>query len=245
MHDYEVDWTPDAITWSIDGNSVRTLNREDTWNETANRYSYPQTPGQIQLSLWPAGLASNGQGTINWAGGLVEWNSQYMVNGYYYAAFDSVEIKCYDPPSGAASNGSKSYVYTDDLMTNSSIETTNLNTVLSSFLATGLNETAGSKTQSAGSSATSSVNTIPGLTGAGPGTNSHDNGTSSGSGNSGSGSGSGGNTGSYTATGSGSAATGFVQGSGDGNAASHVGGETAVQGSLFAVVVGIIALCVL
>ena len=166
-----------------------------------------------------------------------------MVNGYYYAAFDSVQITCYDPPSGAASNGSKSYVYTDDLMTNSSIETTNLNTVLSSFLATGLNETAGSQTQSAGSSATSSVNTIPGLTGAGPGTNSHDNGTSGAAASSGSGSG--GNTGSYTATGSGSAATGFVQGSGDGNAASHVGGETAVQGSLFAVVVGIIALCVL
>jgi len=56
-----------------------------------------------------------------------------MVNGYYYASFDSVEIDCYDPPSGANVQGSKSYVYTDDSMSNSSIEITDKNTILGSF----------------------------------------------------------------------------------------------------------------
>ena len=47
-----------------------------------------------------------------------------MVNGYYYAAFDSVETQCYDPPPGARSTGDKSYIYTDVSMTNQSIEIT-------------------------------------------------------------------------------------------------------------------------
>lgn len=69
-HDYEIDWQPDTLTWSIDGKVVRTLKKADTWNATANRYTFPQTPARVQLSLWPAGLSSNGQGTVNWAGGL-------------------------------------------------------------------------------------------------------------------------------------------------------------------------------
>ena len=245
MHDYEIDWKPDQINWYIDGNNVRTLNKEDTWNATANRYSYPQTPGQVQLSLWPAGLPSNGQGTINWGGGLVQWDSPYMVNGYYYAAFDSVDIECYDPPDGASVQGDNAYVYTDDAMVNTSISVTNDKTILGSFLASGLDPGKGNTTGSAAPSQSSNVNTIPGLSGAGPGNdgNRGDNGTASGS-STGSDGGSGG---SYTATGTGSAATGFVQGDGGSNGAGQIGGnsEQVLQGSLLAVVVAIVALCVL
>ena len=246
MHEYEIDWQPDSINWYIDGKNVRTLNRNDTWNATANRYFYPQTPGQVQLSLWPAGLPSNGEGTIAWGGGLVQWDSQYMVNGYYYAAFDSVEIDCYDPPSGANIQGSTSYVYTDDAMANSSVEITNKNTILGSFLATGLEPGEGNATSSGSTPAKSSdVATIPGLTGSGPGSNGDrgDNGTASSSGTSDSG----GSGGTYTATGTGSASTGFVQGNGGSNGAAQIGGnsEQVLQGSVFAVVVAIVALCVL
>jgi Glycosyl hydrolases family 16 len=239
FHDYEIDWQPDSITWSIDGNVVRTLEKESTWNETANRYSYPQTPCQVQLSLWPGGLESNGEGTIAWAGGLVTWNDPSMVNGYYYAAFDSVEMQCYDPPPGARTEGDKSYIYTDVAMTNASVEITNDDTILASFLASGIDMNKGNKTGNSPQS--SDVATIPGLTGTGPGSNNHDNGTSSSdSGN--------GLQGTSVATGTGSASTGFVQGDGGtGNGASHVGGngEQVLQGSLFAVVVAIIGLCVL
>lgn len=254
FHDYEIDWQPDTITWSVDGNLVRTLNREDTWNATGNRYDYPQTPCSIQLSLWPGGLSTNGQGTINWAGGLVQWDSPYMTNGYYYAQFDSVSVQCYDPPSGANVQGSKSYIFTDPTMTNSSVEVTNNNTVLRSFLGTGTNLTAGTSTgSSAGAANSSTPATVPGLSGVGTGSNGGRGGNStSGSGGSSSGSGSSGGsgTGSETASSSGAASTGFVQGNGgegSKNGAGSIAGssETVLQGSLFAVVVALVGLCVL
>jgi hypothetical protein len=253
MHDYEIDWQPDSITWSIDGKVVRTLDREDTWNATANRYYYPQTPCQVQLSLWPGGLPTNGEGTIEWAGGLVEWDSPYMTNGYYYAQFDSVSVECYDPPSGANVQGSKSYIFSDSSMTNLSVEVTNDNTVLKSFLGTGTNMSAASNTaSSSGSSKTSEVATIPGLSGVGTGSNGGrgDNTTGSGDSSSSGSDGGSGSDSSATASTSGAASTGFVQGdSGDGssNGAGSLGGnsETLLKGSLFAAIVAVVGLCIM
>lgn len=100
-HVYEIDWQPDQLTWSIDGNVMRTLKRSDTYNSTAKQYYYPQTPSRIMLSLWPAGLSSNGEGTIEWAGGLVNWdNTKLMQNGYYYAMFEDV-VSCITEPCPA------------------------------------------------------------------------------------------------------------------------------------------------
>ncbi|OCT50116.1 putative glycosidase crf2 [Cladophialophora carrionii] len=251
MHDYEIDWQPDSITWSIDGKVVRTLDREDTWNATANRYYYPQTPCQVQLSLWPGGLPTNGEGTIEWAGGLVEWDSPYMTNGYYFAQFDSVSVECYDPPSGANVQGSKSYIFTDPSMTNLSVEVTNDNTVLKSFLGTGTNMSANypsNTASSSGSSKTSEVATIPGLSGGGTGSNGDRGDNSSGS-NSDSDGGSGSDSGA-TASASGAASTGFVQGDGgDGssNGAGSIGGngESLLKGSLFAAIVAVVGLCIM
>jgi beta-glucanase (GH16 family) len=249
MHEYEIDWQPDTITWSIDGKVVRTLDRDSTWNATANRYSYPQTPARVQLSLWPGGLPSNGEGTINWAGGLVQWDSPAMVNGYYYAAFDQVSIECYDPPSGVRAPGNKAYIFTDKAMTNASVEITNNSTVLASLLGTGTNMSADYPHASASAKA-SDLATIPGLTGAGPGTDGQrggDNSSSSSSDDSSSSSGS--DSGSTAATATGSASTGFVQGDGgsSGNGAGQVGGnsESVLKGSLFAVIIALVGLCVL
>jgi len=239
MHDYEIDWQPDTITWSIDGKVVRTLDRDGTWNATANRYSFPQTPSRVQLSLWPGGLPTNGKGTIDWAGGLVQWDSPYMTNGYYYAAFDEVSVQCYDPPAGAKKSGNKSYIFDDKSMTNATVEITNDNTVLKSLLGTGTNMSADYAHASASAS---DVATIPGLNGAGPGTNGQrpDNGTSSSDGGDD-------GSGSSTASTTGSASTGFVQGGGGSNGAGQIGGnsESALKGSLFAVIVAIVGLCVL
>lgn len=60
-----------------------------------------------------------------------------MANGYYYAAFDSVSIQCYNPPSGANVQGSQSYIIADKAATNASVEITNQNTILKSFLGSG------------------------------------------------------------------------------------------------------------
>lgn len=242
-HEYEIDWTPDKITWSIDGKQVRTQQKSDTWNVTSNRYDYPQTPARVQLSLWPAGLPTNGEGTIEWGGGLVDWNSQYVTNGYYYAAFSEVRMQCYNPPSGANVQGSVSYTYDDVAATNDTVVIGNKPTVLKSLLGSGTNMTADypSEVASASASAQSSeVATVPGLTGAGPGTNGQRGDNQSGGSPSESASGDSSNT-----DGSTSAATGFVQGggsNGSGNGAAVQRPERILQGSLFAVVVAVIGL---
>lgn len=175
VHQYCIDWNPDTVTWSIDGNDMRTLNKADTWNSSDNSYHFPQTPARVQLSLWPAGLSSNGEGTIEWAGGLVDWdNSPYMQNGYYYAMVNDVSVECYDPPSGFSNDfGDKAYYYTSTVGTNNTVAIGNNNTILSSFMASGDNPTYGAQ-PSGSSSSTSSAPTmsntpesVPGISGGG------------------------------------------------------------------------------
>lgn len=110
---------------------------------------------------------------------------------------------------------------------------TNNPTVLGSFLATGLNMNEGANASASDSgSATKTANTIPGMSGVGPGVDSHsDDGSSSSS-----------SAAASQATGTGSAATGFVQGH---SGASAVQPEKVLGGSMFAVIVAIVGLCIL
>ncbi|CAG5165495.1 uncharacterized protein ALTATR162_LOCUS6802 [Alternaria atra] len=139
MHEYCVDWKEDTLTWSINGKNQRTLERDSTWNKTSGRYDYPQTPARIMLSLWPAGLPTNEKGTIDWAGGEIDWNSPYMTNGYYAARFQEVTVECYDPPEGAQIKGKKTYKYTDEAGTNNTVAITDDVVVLGSLMGTGEN----------------------------------------------------------------------------------------------------------
>jgi hypothetical protein len=171
------------LTWSLDGKAYRTVKRSDTFNQTSKIYNYPQTPSRVQLSLWPAGLASNGDGTVNWAGGLVQWNAPDVANaGYYYAMVKDVTIKCYDPPSGAQIEGSKAYIYTDKTGTENTVKITDDNTVMQSFLDSGLNMDA-NKPSGSGAPVATDAPTVPGLSGVGTGSNGlrggGDNGTAS------------------------------------------------------------------
>jgi hypothetical protein len=236
-HDYTIDWSPDQIQWSVDGQVGRTLKRSDTWNATANRYAYPQTPARVELSIWPGGLSTNAEGTIEWAGGKIDWNSPLMQpNGYYYAEVRSVDMECYNPPTGAKQSGKTSYIYDNAAATNTTVEITDKNTVLKSLLGTGTNMTADYPSQSSkGASASGSVAAVPGLSGAGPGTN----------GLRGEG-GSGGSGGSQASSAAAAGSTGFSQGgtSIKGNAAPATN-EKVLQGSMFAgliAVVGMLAL---
>jgi hypothetical protein len=172
-HTYEIDWTPDTVTWSIDGQVGRTLKRADTWNETTSQWMFPQTPSRIQLSLWPGGLASNGQGTIDWAGGLVDYNSPDVIsNGYFYAAFESVTVKCLGAKSSPGTNSGTSYTYSSYSGTNDTVVDGDKPTVLSSFVGTGTD-------LNAGAAAGSAAPQVPG--GVSPGVNVHNQAGGSGS----------------------------------------------------------------
>ncbi|KAF1944976.1 cell wall glucanase [Clathrospora elynae] len=160
MHEYCIDWTEDKLTWTINDVTQRTLDRKETWNSTSNRYDYPQTPARIMLSLWPAGLPTNAKGTVEWAGGEIDWNSPYMQNGYYYARFQEVSVTCYDPPSGAQIKGKKVYKYTDESGTNNTVAITDNDVILGSLMGTG--ENPGEKPKDGDAKATQSLAMVPG-----------------------------------------------------------------------------------
>lgn len=129
-HLYELEWTPEQIIWSIDGKVGRVKNKSVTWNATTNRYQFPQTPSRIQLSIWPAGLPTSKQGTIDWAGGLVNWSSQdIQTYGYYYSIIEDVTVQCYSPPEGAKIEGNNSYIFDDPSALNNSVVLTNKTSV--------------------------------------------------------------------------------------------------------------------
>ncbi|KAK5165729.1 putative glycosidase CRH2 [Saxophila tyrrhenica] len=167
-HTYTIDWQPDYISWAIDGKVGRTVQKKDTYNSTDNKYHFPQTPSRVQLSLWPAGLPSNGNGTITWAGGLIDWDSQYMQNGYYYAQVKEVSVECYDPPSDTTKTGDEAYYYLNSEGLEQSVAIGNNNTILGSMLADGENPDFKPKSKtSGGSKPTSTPETVPGISGGG------------------------------------------------------------------------------
>jgi beta-glucanase (GH16 family) len=130
-HEFTIDWNPTSITWYVDGNAVRTLQQADTMNTTTNRYEFPQTPARIQLSVWPGGASNQGEGTIQWAGGPINWNAPDLTDpGYYFVEIESVTVDCYDPPSGANVTGSKSYIYTNQDGFQQDVAITNDDTVI-------------------------------------------------------------------------------------------------------------------
>lgn len=205
----------------MDGNSVRTLEKAKTWNETANRYEFPQSPSRMQLSLWPAGGSSSAEGTIEWAGGKIDWDSEDIKkDGHYTATFGEISVECYKPPTGADIQGDKSYIFTSDSGTNNSIRITNNDTVLASMGATGLDMDVGADKDdsSSTSDASGSVPTNQaGGSGNAPGSSSSDSSSS-------------------TTSGKESSSSGAT----DTNAApSH--NERVLQSSLFAVLVAMVA----
>lgn len=176
-HTYEINWTPDFITWAVDGDVKRTLEKSTTWNETSQRYEFPQTPSRMQFSLWPAGQASSAEGTKEWAGGEIDWDSEDIKDaGYYYAKIGEINVECYDPPAGSDIKGNKSYIFTDDKGVNSSVRVTNNDTVLASLGATGLDPDLGAdqKNKSSTSAGSQSKNSTVSVNdeGSGSGTGS-------------------------------------------------------------------------
>lgn len=78
-HDYTIDWQPEVLRFLIDDKEVRSIKKADTLKDGV--YQYPTTPARIQLSIWPAGISSMPQGTVQWAGGMINWQDpDYLAN---------------------------------------------------------------------------------------------------------------------------------------------------------------------
>ncbi|KAJ5574330.1 glycosidase crf2 [Penicillium hispanicum] len=223
-HTYEIDWQPEQTQWIIDGQVMRTLKKSDTFNETANRYQYPQTPARLQMSLWPAGQSSNAAGTIAWAGGEIDWDSEDIKDkGYYYATIGQVDVQCYSAPSGTTQTGNSSYVYSDDAAMQANVEVTGNSTVLGSLAATGLDMTLGANSSSS-SNSSDSVPTNNGGSGGMAGSSSTSNGAST--------------------TGDGTFSQGTTT-SASKDSSAPAQGERVLRGSFFAVLVAVVVLVAL
>ncbi|RHZ71807.1 copper resistance protein [Aspergillus turcosus] len=97
FYTYTIDWTPEAITWSINGAVVRTL----AYNNAQGGTRFPQTPMRLRLGSWAGGDPSNPKGTIEWAGGLTDYGA-----GPYTMYVKSINIENANP--------AKSYTYSDN-----------------------------------------------------------------------------------------------------------------------------------
>uniref|UniRef100_A0A060T8Y8 ARAD1D06864p n=1 Tax=Blastobotrys adeninivorans TaxID=409370 RepID=A0A060T8Y8_BLAAD len=131
-HSYELDWHPDHLIWSIDGVPVRTVARSDTYNSTYNKYMFPQTPSFVQFSIWPGGAQDNPQGTVEWAGGPINWNmKEFDDPGFLNVAIKEISIECYDSGhsgnSVAVASGPLYYQYTSDQATENDVRIVSLN----------------------------------------------------------------------------------------------------------------------
>ncbi|GAA6060558.1 hypothetical protein JCM10212_006922 [Sporobolomyces blumeae] len=107
FHTFGINWTPDELDWLIDGKVVRTLLKSDTDNDR-----FPQTPSRIQFSIWPAGISSSPQGTIDWSGGLIDW-TQTGSQGFFASQVQWLSVDCYD-------NSQLAYVASNQTSSNSS-----------------------------------------------------------------------------------------------------------------------------
>ncbi|PGH14983.1 hypothetical protein AJ79_02663 [Helicocarpus griseus UAMH5409] len=65
---YTIDWDSERIIWKIDGKIVRL----ETAAESGG--NYPQTPSYIKIGNWAGGHPGHPKGTIEWAGGLVDYS---------------------------------------------------------------------------------------------------------------------------------------------------------------------------
>ncbi|OJJ60704.1 hypothetical protein ASPSYDRAFT_87282 [Aspergillus sydowii CBS 593.65] len=73
FHNYTTYWTQDKIEWWVDSELLRTLTYDEAKNGTES--TFPQTPSNVRIGIWPAGDPDNAQGTIEWAGGEVDYDA--------------------------------------------------------------------------------------------------------------------------------------------------------------------------
>ncbi len=68
-HDYEIDWSPERIIWSLDGVPVRIHDKMSAVNAhlPADQRWFPDTPSRIQLGIWEAEPSDwSGEAPLNW-----------------------------------------------------------------------------------------------------------------------------------------------------------------------------------
>ncbi|CAK7207007.1 hypothetical protein SEUCBS139899_009815 [Sporothrix eucalyptigena] len=155
FHTYTVDWSPDAVVWSIDGTVVRTL----TSASAGNGATFPQTPMQIKLGTWDGGASTEPEGTVEWAGGHTSFGSGS--GAPYIAYYKSITVT--DRSNGVSGATSYSYQGTsgtyESIQVNTGGETGNSTTTTSSKTSSTKTSTTSASTKTSTKASTTTTST--------------------------------------------------------------------------------------
>lgn len=94
-HTYAVHWSRDALLYFIDGQLIRKVTRDSTYNPSTQSFNFPSSPVQVQFMLWDGGAGS--PGTRDWAGGYINWNDAEIISngGFVDMNVESFTYECY------------------------------------------------------------------------------------------------------------------------------------------------------
>jgi beta-glucanase (GH16 family) len=67
-----IDWQEDTLQWLINGQIVRTVNKNDTVDSNGLT-NYPDTPSRIQFGVWASGVKGSSQSTKEWGKPRLSW----------------------------------------------------------------------------------------------------------------------------------------------------------------------------
>ncbi|KAJ2640533.1 putative glycosidase CRH2, partial [Coemansia sp. RSA 1694] len=90
-HTYQIVWTPDSITWIVNGAPFRTVTRAETWDQSTGVFKYPDSESYVSFSVWDGG--SGEKGTSDWAGGAINWEAAAAEP--FAMGIKSVSVDCF------------------------------------------------------------------------------------------------------------------------------------------------------
>ncbi|KAJ3009794.1 UNVERIFIED_CONTAM: hypothetical protein HDU68_002497 [Siphonaria sp. JEL0065] len=90
-----VEWTPDSISWIVDGEVKKVVQKSETCDSAGN-CKFPNTPSKIQFALWDG--SAEGAGTRDWAGGYVPWGSDAVAAVGFNSTVQYISIRCNGDP---------------------------------------------------------------------------------------------------------------------------------------------------
>lgn len=111
FHTYTINWTPSAMTWSVDGKEVRTVPVGNS------KGKFPTSPMQVRIGPWVAGKPGTPPGTKDWAGGDTDFSK-----GPFKAIIRKLTVTDYAGGSTPATKEVKEYTYGDRSGSSDSIQ---------------------------------------------------------------------------------------------------------------------------
>lgn len=152
-HTYVIDWKESGVNWYIDGTLVRFLSPNNA--TTGGSQFYPQTPMQLKIGPWAAGDPSNPPGTVQWAGGNIDYSQ-----GPFVMTVKSIEVENYNVGSAYESTSQTGMADSIKVLAGSGSSGNSTSSSTSTSTSTSSSKTQSSSTMSSSSRHTSIATSV-------------------------------------------------------------------------------------